>query len=52
MLSRGVRFYLEATLLYYVGEPIRDFIERRLGLVTTVFVVLLIAGFVAIRFIL
>jgi membrane protein YqaA with SNARE-associated domain len=50
VLSRGVRFYLEAALLFYVGEPIREFIERRLGLVTTVFVVLLIAGFAAIRF--
>ena len=52
ILSRGLRFYIEAALLYAVGEPIRAFIERRLGLVTTVFFVLLIAGFVVIRYLL
>jgi hypothetical protein len=36
--------------LYSFGEPIREFIERRLVLVTTVFVVVLVSGFVAIRY--
>jgi len=48
--SRGLRFYVEAALLYWFGPPIRDFIERRLGLVFTVFVVSLVGGFVAIRY--
>lgn len=48
--ARAMRFFLVAGLLYYFGEPIRDFIERRLSLVTTVFVVLLVGGFVAVKY--
>ncbi|SHI97180.1 membrane protein YqaA, SNARE-associated domain [Aureimonas altamirensis DSM 21988] len=48
-LARGTRFYLVAGLLYAFGPPIRDFIERRLGLVFVVLLVLLIGGF-AIRY--
>ena len=50
VLSRGLRFFLVAALLFWVGPPIRDFIERRLGLVFTVFCVLLIGGFVLLKF--
>jgi membrane protein YqaA with SNARE-associated domain len=51
VLARGLRFFLIAALLWKFGAPIRDFIERRLGLVFTVAMVLLIGGFVALRFI-
>ncbi len=50
IVTRGARFFLVAALLYWFGEPIREFIERRLTLVTTVFVVLLVGGFVAIKY--
>ena len=50
VVSRGLRFLIVAALLYWVGPPIRDFIERRLGLVFTVFMVLLIGGFVVARY--
>ena len=50
IVTRGARFFLVAALLYWFGEPIRDFIERRLTLVTTAFVVLLVGGFVAIKY--
>jgi membrane protein YqaA with SNARE-associated domain len=50
VLSRGLRFFIVAALLYWFGPPIRDFIERRLGLVFTVFVVLLFGGFIAIKY--
>jgi len=50
IIARSMRFFLVAGLLYWFGQPIREFIERRLSLVTTVFVVLLVGGFVAIRF--
>jgi membrane protein YqaA with SNARE-associated domain len=49
--ARAMRFYLVAALLYWLGPPIRDFIERRLSLVTTAFLVLLIGGFVAVRYV-
>lgn len=52
VLARGGRFFVVAGLLYWVGPPIRDFIEKRLGLVFTVFMVLLIGGFVVARYVL
>ena len=52
IVARGLRFYAVSGLLYWFGPPIRSFIERRFGLVTTVFFVSLIAGFVAIKFLL
>ncbi len=50
IVARAMRFYLVAALLYWFGEPIREFIEKRLSLVTTVFVIVLIGGFVAVRY--
>lgn len=50
VISRGARFFLVAALLYFFGPSIRDFIEKRLGLMTVIFTVLLVGGFVAIRF--
>jgi len=52
VVARAMRFYLVAGLLYLFGEPIRAFIEKRLTLVTTVFAVLLVGGFVALKFLL
>ena len=50
LVSRSLRFFLVAALLWWFGEPIRLFIERRLTLVTTAFVVALIGGFVLLRY--
>jgi len=50
VLSRGVRFYLEALLLWYFGEPIRDFVERYLGWLVTGGFVVLFGGFLAVKF--
>ena len=50
IVARAMRFYLVAGLLYFFGEPIRAFIEKRLTLVTTVFVVVLVGGFVAVKY--
>lgn len=50
IITRGARFYIEAWLLRRYGEPIRQFIEHRLELVTTVFAVVLIGGFLAVRY--
>ncbi|WP_163850045.1 YqaA family protein [Pseudooceanicola aestuarii] len=49
VLARGLRFFILAGLLWKFGSPIRDFVERRLALVFTVFFVLLLGGFLAIR---
>ena len=50
IIARALRFYLVAGLLYWFGEPIRAFIEKRLALVTTIFVISLVAGFVLLKF--
>lgn len=45
IIARALRFFLVAALLWKFGDPIRDFIERRLGLVFVVFCVLLVGSF-------
>jgi membrane protein YqaA with SNARE-associated domain len=50
VVARGLRFFVVAALLWKFGEPIREFIERRLGLLFTVFCLLLVGGFVVLRF--
>jgi membrane protein YqaA with SNARE-associated domain len=50
LISRSIRFFLLAILLWRFGAPIRDFIERRLMLVTSIFAVFLVGGFVALRY--
>lgn len=50
VLARGLRFYAVAGLLWWFGPPIRRFLDRYLGAVTAAFFVLLIGGFVALRY--
>ncbi|MCE8546283.1 DedA family protein [Ruegeria pomeroyi] len=50
ILARALRFFLVAALLWKFGAPVRDFIEKRLGLVLTVFMALLIGGFFLVRY--
>ncbi|QDY69007.1 YqaA family protein [Qingshengfaniella alkalisoli] len=51
VIARGLRFFVVAALLWKFGDPIRDFIERRLGLMFTLFVALLVGGFAVLKFI-
>lgn len=50
IIARGLRFFIVAALLWKLGAPIRDFIERRLGLVFIIFCVLLFGGFALLGF--
>ena len=49
-VSRTARFTLEAVLLRRFGAPVREFIEKRFGLATLAFCVLLVGGFAAIKY--
>ncbi|TAN48166.1 MAG: DedA family protein [Rhodospirillales bacterium] len=49
VIVRAMRFYLVAGLLWKFGPPVRDFIEKRLGLVTTLFAVGLVGGFILVK---
>ena len=51
-LSRGLRFFLVAGLLWYFGNHVRIFIEKNLGVLTTTFFILLFGGFMIIKFLL
>ena len=51
VIARGLRFYLVAWLLKKYGAPMKIFIEKNLGLLSVLFLVLLIGGFVAIKYI-
>ncbi len=50
IVTRGVRFFLVAALLWKFGEPIRTFIEKRLALLTWLFLIALVGGFIAFRY--
>jgi membrane protein YqaA with SNARE-associated domain len=52
VLSRSARFFLVAALFYFFGAPIKAFIDRYFEIVTLVFSVLLVLGFVIIRWVL
>ena len=45
ILSRGLRFFIVATLLWYFGPWIRTFIDRYFGWLTLAFFALLLGGF-------
>jgi membrane protein YqaA with SNARE-associated domain len=50
VIARGMRFYLEAALLYWFGDRARAFIEQRLMLAMTILLVLLVGGFVLLHY--
>ena len=50
VLARGLRFSIVAALLWWLGPPVREIIERRLGLVTIIFCVLLLGGFIVAKY--
>ena len=50
VLSRGARFLMVALVAAKFGPPVLAVIEKRLTLFTIVFVVLLVGGFVLVRY--
>jgi membrane protein YqaA with SNARE-associated domain len=50
IVTRGIRFFLVAALLWKYGEPIRAFIEERFTLVTWAFLIALVGGFLVVRY--
>lgn len=49
LVTRGVRFFLEAAVLRRYGTPVLAMVERRLTLVAAVSVLAVVAGFLAIK---
>lgn len=51
LVTRAARFFLVAALLKVFGPPLRTFIERYLTLVTTALLLLIVGGFVALKYV-
>ena len=51
LVTRATRFFLVAALLKVFGPPLRTFIERYLTLVTTALLLLIVGGFVALKYV-
>jgi membrane protein YqaA with SNARE-associated domain len=49
LVSRGIRFYIQAALLWWFGPAIRDFIEKYLVWVALGAFVLLVGGFAIVK---
>jgi membrane protein YqaA with SNARE-associated domain len=52
LLARSARFFLVAGFIYKFGAPVRHFIERYFNLLATLFFILLIGGFLLIKWLL
>ena len=52
ILSRGLRFFAEAGLLYFYGPPISRFIDKYFNLLAWLFGILIILGFLVLEFLL
>ena len=50
VLARGLRFFLVAWLLKKFGPPMKIFIEKHLGILSIIFLLLLIGGFALIKY--
>jgi membrane protein YqaA with SNARE-associated domain len=51
VVTRGARFFLLAWLIRRFGPSVREFIEKRLTLVTTGAAALIVLGFLALRYV-
>lgn len=49
LVSRAMRFFLVAGLIYFFGPPVKRFIDRYFNLLTILFVLLLAAGFAVVK---
>ena len=49
LISRGARFYLVASLLYFLGDNVKIFIDKYFNFLTILFFVLLIGSFLIIK---
>lgn len=50
LFSRSLRFFIQACLIYFFGEKIKSFIDRYFNILAVSFTILLIAGFILIKY--
>lgn len=49
-IGRSARFFIEAGLIYYFGDSIKSFIDRYFNLLVMLFFILLILGFILVKY--
>jgi len=52
IFGRGLRFFVVGGLIYLFGPKIKDFIDKYFNLLAVAFVILLVGGFVVLKFVL
>jgi len=50
IVGRSARFFIVATLIFFFGRKIKDFIDKYFNLLTVLFFILVILGFFAIKY--
>ncbi|MFN3781387.1 MAG: YqaA family protein [Candidatus Kapaibacteriota bacterium] len=50
LIGRGLRFFAVATLFYFLGPPVKTFIDKHFEKLTFAFILLLVSGFIVIKF--
>ena len=50
VIGRSIRFFAVGTLIYLFGERIRNFIDKYFNLLSIIFVILLVGGFILIKY--
>jgi len=48
-LSRGARFFIVGWLIWKFGQPIKYFIDKYFNILTIIFIILLLVGFIVIK---
>lgn len=51
-IGRSARFFIEAGLIYFFGESIKSFIDKYFKILSTLFFILLVLGFIAVKYLL
>ena len=49
-VSRSMRFFIVASLIYFFGPKIKKFIDKYFNLLTIIFIILLVGGFIAVKY--
>ena len=50
VVGRSARFFIVATLFYFFGPKIKEFIDKYFNLLTIAFIILLVGGFLIIKY--
>ncbi len=50
VIGRSARFFIEAGLIFFLGNRIKSFIDRYFNILVTLFFILLVLGFILVKF--